>query len=342
MIDIGIVMEPCAKFTAPLAKRVEAMGFDFLLCPDTQNLCADPYGQLSLAAAATTTLRLGTGVTNPITRDIAVTAGALATLQAESDGRALCGIGRGDSSAAHIGKRQATGAQLREYVLGIRSYIAGEVVDRAGTPSKMRWIQPGDVPPVPIDIACTGPKTIELAADIADRVTFAVGSAPERIQWALDIFDARMAATGRDRSTVSVGAYVNLICDNDETRAIGLARLMAGMVSHFAGMKNSPTEHLPQVMKDYAEGLKTGYDMGRHAQDEGSHLQTIPDELVKWMAIAGGPAECTDKLGLLIGKGLQHVTILGGTPVSSPHHARVTAQIDTMELFVEKVLPAFR
>ena len=42
----------------------------------------------------------------------------------------------------------------------------------------MRWIKPGDVPPVPIDIACTGPKTIELAADVADRVSFAVGSAP--------------------------------------------------------------------------------------------------------------------------------------------------------------------
>ena len=78
MIEIGVVNEPSAGFTAPNAKRLEDMGFDYLLTPDTQNLSADPYGQLSLAAAATKTIKLGTGVTNPITRDVAVTASALA------------------------------------------------------------------------------------------------------------------------------------------------------------------------------------------------------------------------------------------------------------------------
>ena len=102
MTDFGLIVEPSATYTAPLAKRIEAMGFGYFLAPDTQNLCADPYGQLNLAAVATTTLRIGTGVTNPITRDSAVTAGALATMQVESGGRVICGIGRGDSSAAHI------------------------------------------------------------------------------------------------------------------------------------------------------------------------------------------------------------------------------------------------
>ena len=155
MIEIGVVNEPSAGFTAPNAKRLEDMGFDYLLTPDTQNLSSDPYGQLSLAAAATKTIKLGTGVTNPITRDVAVTASALATLQIESNGRAVCGIGRGDSSAAHIGKKQATGEQLAFYANSIRTYIAGGTVDRDGTASAMRWIKPGEVPPVPIDIACT-------------------------------------------------------------------------------------------------------------------------------------------------------------------------------------------
>ena len=114
MTDFGLIVEPSATYTAPLAKRIEAMGFGYFLAPDTQNLCADPYGQLNLAAVATTTLRIGTGVTNPITRDSAVTAGALATMQVESGGRVICGIGRGDSSAAHIGKKQASGKQMEE------------------------------------------------------------------------------------------------------------------------------------------------------------------------------------------------------------------------------------
>ena len=39
----------------------------------------EELGQLSLAAQTTTRLRLGTGVTNPFTRDVAVTATAFAT-----------------------------------------------------------------------------------------------------------------------------------------------------------------------------------------------------------------------------------------------------------------------
>ena len=111
--EFGLVMEASPGYTARLAAEVESMGFDYLLCPDTQNLAPDPYGQLSLAAAATRGLRLGTGVTNPVTRDAAVTATAIMTLQQESAGRAICVIGRGDSSAAHIGARNATTAQLR-------------------------------------------------------------------------------------------------------------------------------------------------------------------------------------------------------------------------------------
>ena len=51
--EFGIVMEASPGYAARLAREIEAMGFDYLLCPDTQNLAPDPYGQLSLAAANT-------------------------------------------------------------------------------------------------------------------------------------------------------------------------------------------------------------------------------------------------------------------------------------------------
>ena len=196
MTEFGLVMEASPGFTARLAVEIAAMGFDLLLCPDTQNLSPDPYGQLNLAAARTKRLRLGTGVTNPVTRDAAVTACALGSLQAESGGRALCGIGRGDSSAAHIGRRNATTAELRTYVEQVRGYLAGQVVQRGAARSAFRWMTPTElgtpIALVPIDIACTGPKTIRMAADVADRITFAVGSAPERIEWALGVLHARL------------------------------------------------------------------------------------------------------------------------------------------------------
>ncbi len=341
-VEFGIVMEPSAGYTARLAVEIEAMGFDALLCPDTQCLSPEPYGQLSLAAARTTRLFLGTGVTNPVTRDSSVTAGALATLQIESGGRARCGIGRGDSSAAHIGQRNATTAQLRTYVEQVRGYLRGETVMRGETASRMRWLEPGQLPTVPLDLACTGPATIRMAADVADRITFAVGSAPERIEWALRTLHARLEETGRDRATLSVGAYVNLVCDPDEKRAINLGRMISGMVAHFAGMKDSPVEHLPPQLKDLAIRMKSGYDMARHAQNEGGHLQMVDDQFVDWFSICGPPAKCLDRLQALIGLGLDHVNLLGGSPVSSPHGARQEAMIRQTRLFAEQVLPRLR
>ena len=281
-------------------------------------------------------------MTNPYTRDVSVTAGALATLQRESGGRALCGIGRGDSSAAHIGRRNATTAELRAYVEQVRAYLRGEEVMRGEQRSRLRWLQPGELPAVPIDIACTGPATIRMAADVADRVTFAVGSAPERIDWALDTLRRRLRETGRDRATLSVGAYVNLVCDPDEKRAINLGRMIAGMVAHFAGMKDSPVDHLPPRLKELAVQMKSGYDMARHAQNEGAHLALVDDEFVDWFSICGPPAKCLERLRALLAKGLDHVYLLGGSPVPSPHGARQEAMVGQTRLFAETVMAKLR
>lgn len=342
MTEFGMIMEPSPGYTAKLAARVEAMGFDILLTPDTQNLCGDPYGQLSLAAANTSSIRLGTGVTHPVTRVAATTACAMASLQIESGGRAICGLGRGDSSAAHIGRRQANTVELRNYAEAVRGYIRGGDVDLDGHTSNMRWIKPGDVPDVPIDIACTGPKTIRLATDIADRISFAVGSAPERIEWALGVVNARLAETGRSRAELSIGAYVNLLCDPDEARALKLASTIAGMVAHFAGMKHSPVDHLPPQLKELAVRLKTEYDMAHHNQSAGSHLEMVDEQFVDWFAIAGPAQKCIDKLGVLINMGLDHVYVLGGSAVPEPHGAFVTGFVDQAEHFAADVMPHFR
>lgn len=342
MTDFGIVMEPSPGYTARLAADIEAMGFDALLCPDTQCLTPDPYGQLSLAASRTTRLRLSTGVTNPFTRDASVTAGALATLQIESGGRVMCCIGRGDSSAAHIGRRNATTAELRGYVEQVRAYLRGEEVMRGETRSRMRWIKPGQLPTVPLDIACTGPATIRMAVDVGDQVTFSVGSAPERVRWAMDTALARLRETGRDRSSVRIGAFVNLVCDPDEKRAINLGRMISGMVAHFAGMKDSPVDHLPPRLKELAIRMKSEYDMARHAQNEGGHLAMVDDDFVDWFSICGPPQKCERRLRELIDMGLDHVYLLGGSPVAEPHGARQEAMVRQTRLFAETVLPGFR
>jgi 5,10-methylenetetrahydromethanopterin reductase len=342
MTQFGLVMEPSAGYTARLAGEIEAMGFDYLLCPDTQNLAPDPYGQLSLAAAATTSLQLGTGVTNPITRDVAVTATAFMSLQQESSGRAICVMGRGDSSAAHIGKRNATTQQLRTYAERLQAYMRGETIMRGAKESALRWLNGLDIPPVPVDIACTGPKTIQMAVETGDRISFAVGSAPERIEWAMNTATEHLQSIGRSRDSISIGAFVNLVCDPDEQRAINIGRMIAGMVAHFSGMKNAPLDHLPPQLKELAAHMQKQYDMDHHAQEEAGHATEVSDDFVDWFSICGPAEKCEQRLKSIIDLGLDHVYILAGSPIAHPHGERQAGMVEQSRLFAEQVMPKFK
>jgi 5,10-methylenetetrahydromethanopterin reductase len=88
--------------------------------------------------------------------------------------------------------------------------------------------------------------------------------------------------------------------------------------------------------------MKSGYDMARHAQNEGAHLAMVTDEFVDWFSICGPPARCVERLGELIDMGLDHVYVLGGSPVATPHGARQEAMVRQTRLFADAVLPRFR
>ena len=181
---------------------------------------------LSLAAQVTSTLQLGTGVTNPWTRHPAVTASAIATVQAESRGRAVLGMGRGDSSLSHLGLAPAPVETFGRFLEDLQGYLSGDdvaldpsgTIDRLGlaaTPatSKLHWLDQA-LPKVPVDVAASGPRVIALGAVLGDRVTFAVGAVPERVAWALETAAARSEA-GLDPASPSFGAYVNCVVHDD-------------------------------------------------------------------------------------------------------------------------------
>ena len=104
-MDIGVLMVAMPGRFAATAALVEELGFASLCIPDSQNLAPEAWGQLMIAAGATKRIRLGPGVSNSVTRDPALTACSALSLHVESGGRAVLGIGRGDSSVQRIGKK---------------------------------------------------------------------------------------------------------------------------------------------------------------------------------------------------------------------------------------------
>src|SRR6266545_2104932 len=150
------------------AAAAEAEGWDGQMFMDSQCLARDPYVLMGAWAQTTERIKLSTGVTNTLTRHPAVTAGAAATLHAISGGRAVLGIGRGDSALAYLGRSPARLAQFDRALNNIQallsggeiSFAAGESEEEAGSlddlslgdrpkTSRLQWL-PGDLPKVPL------------------------------------------------------------------------------------------------------------------------------------------------------------------------------------------------
>ena len=129
---------PSVSGVERMAQTCEELNFDGLTLTDSQNLSNETYIALTLAAKATNILKIGPGVTNPITRHAALTASAAATLQEVSNGRVMIGIGRGDSSLFNIGFKPANPDVFKTYITELQSYLSGDVLNKSGYDSQLR------------------------------------------------------------------------------------------------------------------------------------------------------------------------------------------------------------
>lgn len=299
------------------AQFAEGAGWDGLVFADTQNLAADVYGSLCLAASATTTLRLGSGVTNPVTRHPAVTATAIATVQAASGGRAVLGIGRGDSSLAHIGRDPERVAAFERYLVQVQGYLRGETVDLGdGVSSRNEWIADSGFPKVPVDVAATGPRVIGIGARLAERVTFAVGAEPERVAAAIATARRAREEAGLDPMGVSLGAYVNVVTHPDVATARSMVRGGLGSFAHFSGMPGAPRVDGPDAAVYGA--LTEGYDMANHGSIAAAHQAALPDEFVDRFGVVGPVEDVARRLRDLADLGLDRLVVIGGSRDADP------------------------
>jgi 5,10-methylenetetrahydromethanopterin reductase len=338
--------------TGNLARRAEDSGFDGLLLADSQNLAGDPFVELGVAAGVTHRIGLGTGIVNLVTRHPAVVAAAIASVQVESGGRAVLGVGRGDSSLAQIGLAAPPVARLRDLVTQVRGYLRGAEVEAGGTVSRIGWIAETGLPAVPVEVAATGPRTIAFAATPADRVMFTVGAEPSRVAWAIGVARQARAAAGLDPAGLSMGAYVNVACDPDVTAACALIRGSAAIFAHFSSMPgpgatdsggpgpgaaDSGTNGFSPREAATVREVGLAYDESRHGLSHAAHAAVLDDSFLTRFAVAGPPEECLARLRQLTALGLDRIVVVPGSRDADP--ARLARSDDR---FARQVLPALR
>ncbi len=310
-IEFATVGFATPGLAVPMAEAAERDGFDIFLLTDSQCLRGDVYTQLVLCAKATSRIKLGTGVTNPITRHPSVTAASIASVHAESGGRAILGIGRGDSSVLHIGEKPAKMKAYAGYCEELQGYLLGEEVDQKGFPSRLRWFDQVNVGKVPLDMVGSGPKSLALAAAIADRVTLAVGADPERIAWGLEQVRLGAEAASRNPNDIEVGAYVNIAVDSNKNKAIESIKGSVATFAHFSAAIGADFENQPKIMRDVTKRLVTEYNTQHHTEGTAPHTQYIDETFTEWFAVTGTEEEVVDGLSPLVKQGLSHMYFVG-------------------------------
>lgn len=251
----GVFIFPTDTAIRPdhLAREVEARGFDSLWFPEHSHIPSsretpwggqegaaplpehywhthDQFVALSYAAAATTDLKLGTGISLVAQRDPIWTAKEVATLDQLSGGRVIFGVGYGwnkEEMAQHGTPYTNRRALMREKILIMKALWTEDEASFEGDLLELEpswaWPKPMQKPHPPIVMgAAAGPKTI------GDMVDYCNGWMPlatrHDIAGQVDRVREAVAEAGRDPEAFEITAYSAKVDHIDTLEAAGVDR----------------------------------------------------------------------------------------------------------------------
>jgi probable F420-dependent oxidoreductase len=251
----GVFIFPTDTSIRPdkLAIEVEARGFESLWFPEHSHIPVsretpwggqkdapplpehywrthDQFVALAYAAAVTTTLKLGTGVTLMAQRDPIWTAKEVASLDNLSGGRVILGVGYGwnrEEMAQHGISYAQRRAVMRDKVMAMRALWTEDEASFEGEHLSIEpswaWPKPAQKPHPPIVMgAAAGPKTLK------DIVEYCDGWIPlatrHEIAGQVEKVRAAVAGAGRDPEKFEVTAYSAKTHMVEELAAAGVDR----------------------------------------------------------------------------------------------------------------------
>ena len=201
-VDLGVVIRPQSPPEAmrSLVQHAEAVGLEQVWLWED---CFLEGGISSAATALADTQRLtvGIGLLPVPLRNVAATAMEIATLDRMHGSRFRVAVGHGVQEwMEQVGSRAASPMTLmREYLIALRSLLAGEVVTTDGEYVRLHAVSLDWPPLVPTRVlmGAAGPKSLALAGEAADGVVIMEDTSPEGLRSALVSVEEGRARAGR-------------------------------------------------------------------------------------------------------------------------------------------------
>lgn len=243
-----------------VARLAEQSGFG-MICFADERFYREVYTSLAVLAASTSTIQLGTCVTDPYSRHPAMTAAAIATLDELSNGRAFLGFGAGLSGFSEMGvDRRKPVLAMREAITIIRALLKGGTADFQGELLSLHAgrlnFEPlrGDLP---IYIASNGPQGQVLAGRVADGAIMEGCGTPEEARAFVARVRTAAREAGRDAASVQCIARLNCcIASNSavarDTLRLRAAKTIAGGHMPFAALSELGLTLPPEALEKVA------------------------------------------------------------------------------------------
>lgn len=335
-LHFGVGLLP--KFPAPqfveLVKNCEDWGYDQIWIPD-ERFYRECYCYLTLAAANTKRVKLGTAVTDPYSRHPAMTAAALATVDEISGGRLVLGMGAGVSGFTEMGVERAKPAKaIQEAIAVIRGMLTGERTTVDGEVISLKNAKL-DFTPVranlPMHVAGAAPLVLKMAGAHADGVILGDLAEPDVVRWGQARVEKGTREAGRQLSDVYQTLWLQTFIHPDGQVARDNARWMVAFV--LWATKKWHDEMGITLSEELANNLDFGYHLSPEAV--GDRAKLVPDEFVRKFALAGSPAEVAAQIRELQDAGVHQVAI-------HPWGFADMTSEKAIELFAKEVISQFR
>lgn len=360
-MEFSVIIDPNIN-DWDLVRYAEELGYDRAWIPDSQMIWSDCYAILALAAANTSRIKIGTGVSIPGTRIAPVTAHSIATINQLAPGRVFLGLGTGHTAMRVMGQNPMPVREFREYLRVVRALLGGEAVDYTyrGRTQEIQFLHRERYylnldNHIPIYVAANGPKACEATGAYGDGwVT--IGGDSDEISSRLEQIQGGAQAVGRtlddDFFTSFLTAPSVLRCGDKLTddRVIDEIGSWVTTELHFfyeiwkkAGEpEDLVPPHFANLWQEYVSRVNN-YSLPENARfrqihlDHATHLVSeerkfvTPDAIVA-SALVGSPDEIIEKIKEKERNGVKDISIMPSADTARKVYRD----------FAELVIPAFR
>ncbi len=298
-----------AREVTETARLAEDLGYDDVWIPD-QSFHHDPFLLLARCAEATSSIRLGVAVTNPLGRHPVQIARAAATLAELSGGRFVLGLGAGNRTRVlpALGLPADRAAlRIAEAIDVCRALLRGEVVSFRGETVGVHGVrlETDPPPPVPIFVGARGRHVLRVAGAKADGVFAEAMFTPAGMDHALGELEVGARQTGRALAGVELVAW----------QAIRLSTTLAardeGRYGRWAALLIRSTQidvlETLGISPDVIAPVRAAFDSG----GEEAAGARVPDEVVRRLVLAGDPDEVVEQVQRVRVRGFDGVSIVG-------------------------------